>query len=120
MADGPAPLLASRLAQGQTRIGPGRPCLQHETNDEHPRRPRPPARPPRRQRMTTHAQTRPPPKSRHRVLLRPGKRESMAAANAVEGWIPAFAGMTEVRNLRLLRHMRSPSPTRGEGIGGKG
>src|SRR5262249_42664478 len=39
----------------------------------------------------------------------------MAAANAVEGWIPAFAGMTEVRNLRLLRHMRSPCPTRGEG-----
>src|SRR5262245_52896770 len=38
----------------------------------------------------------------------PRKWESMAAANAVEGWIPAFAGMTEVRNLRLLRHMRSP------------
>src|SRR5262249_31710649 len=47
----------------------------------------------------------------------PRKRESMAAANAVEGWIPAFAGMTEVRNRRLLRHMRSPCPKRGEGRG---
>src|SRR5215471_3564775 len=35
--------------------------------------------------------------------------------NAVEGWIPAFAGMTEVRNRRLLRHMRSPCPFGGEG-----
>src|SRR5262249_60857779 len=36
-------------------------------------------------------------------------------SNTVEGWIPAFAGMTEVRNLRLLRHMRSPCPSGGEG-----
>src|SRR5215475_11731740 len=47
----------------------------------------------------------------------PRKRKSMAAANAVEGWIPAFAGMTEVRNRRLLRHMRSPCPKPGELLG---